>query len=60
MDYLQYKALRGSIYINWIFGTQARSRMEIWVRDRSPDGEISQERVEQLNKFFASAKPVSL
>ena len=60
VDYLQYKALRGSIYINWIFGTQARSRMEIWVRDRSPDGEISQERVEQLNKFFANANPVSL
>jgi hypothetical protein len=46
IDYLRRMSLRCRIRIDWIYGLQSRSRMEV----------ISRERKQQLAKFFAEQK----
>jgi hypothetical protein len=58
VDYLKRLSLRTLIDINWIYGPQARSRMEVWIASQESDPSmlISSERRKQLADFFARQK----
>lgn len=53
IEHFRYLSDKTYIHIDWIFGAQARSRMEVWIKDHDPDAFITSERREMLDKFFA-------
>jgi hypothetical protein len=53
VDYLRRRADKYPIHMEWIFGVQARSRMEQWILENASDSFISSERKRQLAQFFA-------